>query len=330
MSSAASSLSVLIVNYNSGALLLDCLDSLVQQAGASSWQIVVVDNASSDASGETAKAQYPVIELLRLPSNVGFGAANNRGLERCIAPHVLMLNPDTRLDGGSVESLRCFLEQGRGIGLVGPRLIGTDGRLQTSMRNFPTIASEFVECMFLHRLSDAFGDRFGQEIRVSEKYAHPMRADWVSGSAMLARLDTMRAVGGFDEGFFLYSEEIDLCKRLTDLGQQVWYHPGLTVMHVGGVCQTDSALSLERQRSKLRYMRKHHGPSEMLVFSTVILARLTLRGLLWLLASPVKGRAWGRRGAVALTTLLHYPVLVYGALRSSPAIAASSQATWHD
>jgi N-acetylglucosaminyl-diphospho-decaprenol L-rhamnosyltransferase len=309
------SLSVVIVTYNSGAFVADCLDSVLEQSEAEHWQLIVVDNDSRDGSADMVKARFPQVELVELGANVGFGAANNQGLLACTAPYVLLLNPDTRLDGAGMASLVAFMDRHPAVGLVGPRLVGADQHLQTSMRHFPSIAREAVECLFLHRVSRVFGDKYGEEIAGNEAYDKEQRVDWVSGAAMLARVDALRAVGGFDEGFFLYAEEIDLCKRLGSAGWDVWYHPGLTVMHVGNE-RPDPGLEAENQRSKLRYFRKHHGRAAMLAFGGVMVLRLAIRGPAWALVSTVKGRPWLRRSAVALATLVRYPSLVLHALRA--------------
>jgi N-acetylglucosaminyl-diphospho-decaprenol L-rhamnosyltransferase len=316
------SLSIVIVTYNSCAFVAECLESVLGRSEAGHWQVIVVDNDSRDGSAEMVKARFPQVELLEMGANVGFGAANNQGLLACTAPYVLLLNPDTRLDGAGMASLVAFMDRHPAVGLVGPRLVGADQRLQTSTRHFPSIAREAVECLFLHRVSRVFGDKYGEEIAGREAYDKKRRVDWVSGAAMLARVEALRAVGGFDEGFFLYAEEIDLCKRLGSAGWDVWYHPGLTVMHVGNE-RADPELEAENQRSKLRYFRKHHGRAAMLAFGLVMVLRLAIRSIAWVLASTVKGRPWLRRSKAAMVTLVRYPALVLQAL-SAECVSATS------
>lgn len=304
-----SDLTVLIVNYNGGELLGRCLASLERDPTTAVSPVLVVDNASTDGSVEQARS-HPRARVIELGENRGFGAANNVGLAACETPFVLMANPDTEMYAGSVADALGAMERTPAMGLVGPRLLSSDGSLQLSARNFPTVLREAFELLFLHRAFPVLGEPLCLSVQHPKAYDSGRRADWVSGAAMLARLEAMREVGGFDEGFFLYAEEIDLCRRLHDAGWDVRYDPALTMLHVGGAYSVQRDLAVENQRSKLRYFLKHEGRLRMLAFAAVTALRLSVRAALWALAGlrsaddPLRQRA---RAAVA--TLRAFPGL---------------------
>jgi GT2 family glycosyltransferase len=303
-------LSVLIVNYNGGQMLLDCVDSLYRDPLSQISQVLIVDNASSDDSVGRAAAAHPVEVLLR-DQNDGFGAANNAGLARCSGRYTLIMNPDTWLADGCIERLVAFMDEHPRSGLAGPRLIGPDGRIQRSIRNYPTVLGEVFQAAFLHRLFPSLATRFANVIQADKEYENPRRVDWVSGAVMLGRTQALRSVGGFDEAFFLYAEEIDLCRQLTDGGWEVWYCPRTTVAHVGGAYAVDPMLALESQKSMLMYFRKHHGRAKMLGFALVIVLKLMLRVCVFSVASLLPGgRSWRGRLRATATCLWHYPRLV--------------------
>lgn len=304
-------LTVLIVNYNGGAMLGRCVASLDRDPVTAAAPVVLVDNASSDGSAEAVAAECPRVRLLSLGENRGFGAGNNAGLAECDTPYVLIANPDTEIRDGSVEEVLGHMESSPRIGLVGCRLLGEDGTLQWSIRNSPTVLREAYECLFLHRMLPGTASRWGETVRERDAYDRRGSWDWVCGASMLARTDALREVGGFDEGFFLYAEETDLCKRLRDAGWEVGYDPALTMLHVGGTYTVDAFLSLENQRSKLRYFLKHEGRPAVLGLAAVISARLLIRGLLYAAAAFVRREPRLRQRAVAtLRTLRRYPKLV--------------------
>lgn len=301
---------VLIVNYNGGELLGRCLDSLAADAEARDCPVVVVDNASTDGSADALAAGRPGVRLIRLAENRGFGAANNVGLAAVRTPFVLMANPDTEIASGSLSEFVRSLARQHDVGLAGCRLLSADGSLQFSARELPSVGSEVFEALFLHRLFPRAGARFAQTVLDQREYEAPRSVGWVSGAVMLARTRALEDVGGFDEGFFLYAEEIDLCKRLHDAGWDVRYDPALTMLHVGGAFITNTALAVENQRSKFRYFLKHEGRARMAAYALVIALRLLVRTLAWTLANrsgpdPVlEGRTIAARAALRELPLL--------------------------
>jgi N-acetylglucosaminyl-diphospho-decaprenol L-rhamnosyltransferase len=309
-------LTVLIVSHDSGPLLERCIASLGRDPFTADAPVIIVDNASAEDSARRTAARYPRVRLIELADNRGFGAGNDAGLAVCETPFVLMANPDTEVAGGSAEELVLHLAERPHAGLVGCRLVEPDGTVLATVRNLPTVLREAVECVFLHRVLPGRAERFAESVQDRGAYEAPRDAGWVSGAAMLGRVEALRDVGGFDEDFFLYAEEIDLCRRLRDAGWEVRYDPALTMLHVGGAYTTDPDLALENQRSKLRYFLKHEGRGRMLAFAAVIVVRLALRGALWAVAGIVRrDEKLRKRARAAFATLRRYPALVAGFAR---------------
>jgi N-acetylglucosaminyl-diphospho-decaprenol L-rhamnosyltransferase len=317
-------LTVLIVNHDGGGLLGRCVASLERDPLTATAPVIVVDNASRDGSARAVAARHPRVRLIELAENRGFGAGNDAGLAVCETPFVLMANPDTEIAEGSAAAMVEHLERQPRVGLVGCRLVDTDGAVLTTVRNLPTVLREAVECLFLHRFLRASAERLAETVQDPAAYRSPREAGWVSGAVMLARMEALRDVGGFDEDYFLYAEEIDLCRRLADAGWAIRYDPALTMLHVGGAYTTDPELSRENQRSKLRYFLKHEGRARMLAFAAVIALRLALRGAVWTLAGLVRGdEKLRKRGRTAFATLRAYPPLVAGFARMSRPVSST-------
>lgn len=300
---------ILIVNYNAGGLLGRCLDSLASDPDAHECPVIVVDNASTDGSADAAEGR-PRVLLVRLPENRGFGAANNAGLAKCRTPFVLMVNPDTEIASGSLTRFVQSMRRNPVVGLAGCRLLSPDGSLQFSARALPTVGGEFFEALFLHRFLRRANSRFSQTVLDPNQYESPRSVGWVSGAVMLARVKALEDIGRFDEGFFLYAEEIDLCKRLHVAGWDVRYDPALTMLHVGGAFITNAALAVENQRSKLRYFLKHEGRAGMAGYAVALVLRLLVRTAAWSIANRKRpDEMLAKRASAARATLRKLPSL---------------------
>jgi N-acetylglucosaminyl-diphospho-decaprenol L-rhamnosyltransferase len=240
-----------IVSYNSSDTLRDCVSSLLATPGVS---VTVVDNASPDGSLETI-ADLPV-KAIQSGRNGGFGFGCNIGLGAGEAPLVLFLNPDARLAPGALQAMEAVLDHEPGVALVGPKLYDGDGSLMPSQRHFPRVSSVWSHALFLHRLFPRA--RWADEVdRRWEDYEHPNEPDWVSGACMLARRSVLEQLGGFDDGFFLYCEDTDLCARLRQAGHRVRFEPSAVAHHVGGHSAPRSGLWPILAESRVRYARKH-------------------------------------------------------------------------
>jgi GT2 family glycosyltransferase len=244
---------VIVVSYNSADTLRQCVSNLVADDGL---QVIVVDNASQDESLASV-ADLP-LRVVSLPTNCGFAFACNRGWEAGSAPHVLFLNPDARIDPASIAQLVSVLREKSSVGLVAPRVVNVDGTLQFSLRRFPRLRSTYAQALFLHRVFPraTWAD---EVIRNSLAYERRGTAEWVSGACVLVRRSTLEQIGGWDEGFFLYGEDIDICRRLWRSGFQVWFEPGALVVHAGGISAPRAQLLPKLAKSRVRYGKLHQG-----------------------------------------------------------------------
>ena len=215
-----SSMGVAIISYNTAPLLRRCLTSVVAHARGPA---LVVDNESSDGSAELVRQEFPRIAL-RVQENRGYGAAANRAIAELQTRYVLLLNADTELTSGTLEALVTYLDNHATVGMAGPRLVTAAGIFDPSAHAFPRPLALLLQESGLKRL-----------FRLGHRNEWRARsADWILGAALVIRREAFRAVGGFDEGYFLYQEEVDLCYRLQEAGWEIHYAPVATVLHVGG------------------------------------------------------------------------------------------------
>ena len=240
-----------VVAYKSADTLRGCVAPLAALPHVS---VTVVDNASPDDSAETV-ADLPV-QLIRAPRNGGFSYGCNLGSAGATAPYLLFLNPDARLDATALDALVAVLRDEPDTGLVAPRILDDDGSLSYSLRRFPRLRSTYAQALFLHRLFPraAWTDEL---IRDEAAYEQPARPEWVSGACMLVRRDAYEEIGGFDESFFLYCEDTDLCARMWGSGRAVRYEPRALVHHVGGASSGAGETQAIAARSRVIYARKH-------------------------------------------------------------------------
>jgi len=248
-----------IVAYNSARTLRACVAPL---AAMESVRVIVVDNCSpDDTAGPLAGLD---VELTRAPRNGGFSAGCNLGIERGAAPYVLLLNPDARMPSDALEALVAVLDASPGTAIVGPRIVEDDGTLSPSQRRFPRPLSTFAQALFLHRLWP-HANWTDELIRDPDAYRTSGTPDWVSGACMLIRREALEHVGGMDEDFFLYCEDMDVCARLRDAGWDVRYEPSAVVHHEGGVSRPREELLAMLARNRVLYARKHAGRVALLL-----------------------------------------------------------------
>lgn len=254
-------LSIVIVNWNARDYLKKCVASIYKDATNPSFEIIVVDNASSDGSTEMLRNEFPGVILIENKNNLGFGAANNKALKKCASEFVLMLNPDTEVLDGAFAAMVSFMRQNEKAGAVGAKLLNTDGTIQlTCARNFPTLITEFFWLTTLVR-------RFPKS-RVVGKYLmsywdHKDRreVDCLSGACIMARLEVLKRLNYFDEDYFMYGEDVDLCYCFKKAGWQVWYLPEAEIIHYGGASSKKIAATAaiyDRIAIKV-FFKKHYG-----------------------------------------------------------------------
>jgi N-acetylglucosaminyl-diphospho-decaprenol L-rhamnosyltransferase len=265
--------SVVVVTYNALPWIERSLRSV---EGAS--ELIVVDHGSTDGTLELVRERFPRARTIE-QENRGFGGGNNAGMRAASSDYVLLLNPDAWFLDDGFDRLVSFAEAHPEAGIVGPKLLHPDGSLQRSVRGFPTpwrIATEFFFLRKLaprSRLLNAFHGGPADHESVYD-------AEWLGGACLLVRREALAAVGGFDEDFFLFSEEVDWCYRFREQGWRVLFYPGAEVVHVIGASHdprryTDLLVSL------LRFLRKHRGAEEAERARRVLVVALRLRGLVF-------------------------------------------------
>jgi GT2 family glycosyltransferase len=283
-STADVTIAAVIVNFNAGQDLRAALQSIAAEASGREWEAVVVDNASSDGSAAIAKEFGPRVGLLCNRENVGFGRAVNQGVRATSAPAVLIMNPDCRLQPGSLATMQAELDAHRDCAVVGPRVLDPDGSVQGSARGDPDMwTGLFGRTSTLRRLLPWLPVSV-RNVRPADEMrgASSAIADWVSGACMLVRREAFESVGGFDERYFLYWEDADLCRRLRARGYHVRYVPGADVVHhVGRSSRTARADSIRAfHASAYRYYTTHVAPAAL--NPKRLLARVLLSARCWL------------------------------------------------
>lgn len=248
-------LAVAVVGFDTRDVLEPCLESV---AAAEPEEIVVVENGGTDGSAEFVRTRFPEATLIVNEHNRGYGAAANQAIAACSAPAVLLLNSDTVLQPGALTALGRYLAAHPRAGVAGPRLANADGSLQRSAYDFPSPGDLVMGETGLHRLVDRLPP-------VRERFLRTWAHDdarvvpWVRGAALAIRRSAFDAVGGFDEGFFMYWEEVDLCRRLAAAGHEVHFAPVTTVLHVRAVSTSRRPAAMRREwlAGFRRYLLRH-------------------------------------------------------------------------
>ena len=251
-------LAVVIVSHNSRSWLGPCLRSLYDKSPDVGLDVVVVDNDSSDRSAGFVEREFPAARVLRRP-NRGFAAGNNAALESITAPFILFLNPDTEIVDGRFGDLLDLFDRRPSLGLLGCRQVDADGKLHPTIRRFPT----FSRYLFTALGSERFplhASWLGERVLDWTVYGREVPCDWTSGSYMLARREAVMSVGGFDERYFLFSEETDLCLRLKRVGWEIRHSPRMTIVHHAGKAGFNERLSAQDAYARRQYVLKNMPP----------------------------------------------------------------------
>jgi len=263
-----SDVSIVIVSFNTRDLLRECLQSLEKECAGVTKEVFVVDNISRDQSADMVEREFPDVHLIRSDRNLGFAAANNRAFPCCKGRFVVLLNSDAFLKEQAIQRAIAYMDADPKLGLGGARLTGRDGSWQPSARMFPSLLNDFLT---LSGLAGKYPRSrfFGRFDRTWASQNEPADVDWVPGAFSIIRRDVLESVGYFDENFFLYYEEVDLCRRIKYAGFRIRYWPDVEVIHLGGessktiagatFSKSGAQLTLWRMRSALLYYRKHHG-----------------------------------------------------------------------
>jgi GT2 family glycosyltransferase len=279
-------LSIVIVSWNTRQFLRKCLASIEQNPPEGPFEVLVVDNASSDSSAEMVRSRFPQVRLIANQKNAGFAAANNQAIHISRGAYVLLLNPDTEVKPGALQTLVAFMDDHPQAGGAGARLLNPAGSadeepsLQPSSSPAPGLGREFARLFHLPGVrADGYYEMSGWDLGT------PRLVEVLLGACLLVRRSVLDQIGLLDEGYFIYSEETDLCTRIRRAGYQLFWVPQAQVIHSGGQSTRQAAedMFLQLYQSKVRYFRKHHGWAAVLMYKAILIAAAVGR----LLVTPV-------------------------------------------
>ena len=265
-------LTIVVVSYNTRDLLARCLENALGAIADLDADVVVVDNASADGSADMVVDRFPSVRLIQNRENRGFASANNQGLHRAQSEFMLLLNSDAFIHKAALETLVRFMQRRPQAGVCGAQLIERDGRIQPPPVHFPTPLSGLFNMTAFRR----WMPRSRHNVRPASwalKSDEPRRVDWVSGACFMVRRQAILDVGLLDEGYFLYFEETDWCRRMTEHCWEIWYLPAARVRHVGGSSVDPAVTTRPFQTyhprhmldSRRRHMRQYYGLGGMLL-----------------------------------------------------------------
>jgi GT2 family glycosyltransferase len=252
-------LSVAIVNWNTRQMLLDALDSIYSAPPSFAFEVIVVDNASADGSAAAVAERFPQVVLIANTDNTGYAEGNNQAIKTAKAAYILLLNPDVLLPEGGLERAVGFMEAHADTGALGVRQVHPDGRLQRSVRGFPTPMTVLWELLGLSRLFPN-SRLFGAYRMTWFDYAHVAEVDQPMGTFLLMRRTVVEQVGMLDEAFPIFFNEVDWCLRCKRAGWKIYFTPEVEIIHYGGASTTQvgAAMAWESRRGLLQFYAKHY------------------------------------------------------------------------
>jgi GT2 family glycosyltransferase len=268
-------LSVVLVCWNNKEYLEGCLDSIYSAGLHSAFEILVVDNGSTDGSQSMLKERYPDVILIENGENVGLGRASNQGVQASIGRFALLLNNDTIVSGEAINAMVRYMEENEDAGAVGGKLLNADGSFQGGFGNFSTLREEFL---ITSRIGELLSDGYPSH----RDAADTRPVDWLSSACLLVRRKAFDEVGGLDEEYFIYGDEVDLQYRLKKAGWTVYYIPNAETLHYGGRSMDRWRRRKMVYRGKLLFYRKNYGRAReatlRLLFLVVSLGKLVVWG----------------------------------------------------
>ena len=264
-------LSVIIVSYNTRKLLRLCLKSIYENTTGLQFEVIVVDNNSTDGSGEMVSAEFPTVRLLANADNEGFARANNRGFDASQGDNLLFLNSDTIIRNNAITYLSDYLQKHSKVGVVGPKLLTPEGIPTQSYQRFMDIGKVFLGARRLRHIINIDNHRLNYP---RYQFTADQEVEWISGAALAIKRNVFQRIGKWDEHYFMYYEDMDLCLQVMRAGYKVMYHPAAEVTHFFG-SSTPRTNHFEKVRRKSRhyYFKKNH--STVAYGFVVLLTRLT-------------------------------------------------------
>ena len=285
-------LSIIVLNWNTRQMLVDCLSSVQTAVANLACEVVVVDNGSTDGSQAMLLRHFPEAHLIQNDENVGFARANNQAMTASQGRYMLLFNSDAIATPGAIQSLLDLARIQPRAGIVGAQLVNRDGSFQASHTSFPTLWQEFLMLTGLGRLF--YGQWYPSHSPEEEK--GPQTVDYVEGACLLVRREAFEDVGGLDESYFMYAEEVDWCHAMRERGWQVWYQPEAKVIHLGGGSSRDRQIQREADlyRSRVQFFRKHYGDRAAWLLKTQIYGLTAIKLFIHRLLRLVSGGRYGR------------------------------------
>lgn len=275
-------LSVIVLNWNARDYLLACLRSIVSQNWRHRIEVIVVDNKSSiDQSVRFVRREFPQIQLIAHDKNLGFAGGNNSAIPFARGRYLLFLNPDTVIHDGAFDTLLDFLDTHPKCGACGPKLLNENGTLQKSCRAFPTFGTGLFRSTFLGRMFPK-NPWTRDYLMLDFDHSHEAQVDWLSGAALCVRRETLNEIGTWDESFFMYCEDVDLCYRMKEAKWERWYVPQAVVTHrIGASSDWIQGATIRRHHSAmLRYFVKHNTKGLSALTIPIVTLGIGLRALL--------------------------------------------------
>ena len=248
-------LSIVVVSWNTRELLAECLESILKDSSGIEHEVFVVDNASTDGSQAMVEERFPTVNLIQNPQNFGFAKANNQALRQSAGKYILLLNSDTQVLPGAIGGLFGFMEKHSSAGAAGARLLNRDGSLQFSCSPEPSLWREVLRLFHFPGVRpDGTYSMAGWDLTA------PQEVDTILGACIILRRSILDQIGLFDEDFFMYSEEVDLCTRIRRAGWSIYWAPQSKIVHYGGQStgKIASDMSIQLYKSKILYFRKHY------------------------------------------------------------------------
>jgi GT2 family glycosyltransferase len=306
-------LSIIILCWNDRRVICDCLQSIFCNTHSIEFEVIVSDNGSTDGSVELIRTSYPGVRLIENGRNLRFAKANNVGIRASRGDYILILNPDTVIHDGTLDKLVVFADQHLEAGAFGCRVLNADGTYQVSARPFASFRGEWISALCLRALgrlhrwftADSYPGWSGTTQRL---------VDWVSGCFILARGGLLRSLRGFDEQFFYYYEDMDLCRRIWEAGHQILYVPDVTICHLGGQSTKARfpalAFALDAQITRYLYYYKYYGRKGVRRARRIALSSVCIRRVGYRLKQLMQASEAGRERLELLRSVCEWNYLL--------------------
>ena len=281
-------LSCIIVNYQNSESLKGCLDSIYQTIQEIDFEVIIIDNSTETLELQTLKGNYPKIQIICNPTNVGFSKANNKAAKIARGKFLFILNPDTILKEQAINSMFSYIRTNMATGALGPKVVNPDGSLQYSCRRYPTLwTGLFNRYSILSRLFPQ--NHFtSQYLMLDFDHNETSPVDWLSGCCLMIPKSVFEEVNGFDENYFLFNEDVDLCRMIYQTGKEIIYFPEATVIHRVSTSnkKTSTKVIIQRHLGMMYYFKKHHSKNVLIRVAVNLL--ISFRAIVQLFTNLIK------------------------------------------